>query len=366
MRVLLVNSEGSLRGGEHQTVALALGLRERGCDVHLCVREGSPIIERVSPRVPVAAAPFESVPGVTPWVLRRCIAAWRPEVIHAQTSRAHTHLRFIRLLLSNPPPVVVSRRVAFPVSRGLAGWLKYRTGIAHYIPISDAAARTLRTAGVPEDRMTIVPSGVDVGRFAEARGDEALLARWKVTPEAFIIGTVAAFEEAKGYLVLLEAVRHVLRSHPECRFVWLGSGGDEEWLRGTVERAGLDAAVVVAPLDVPLETVLPLMHLFAFPSLREGLSTALLASLAAGVPVIASDTGGIPEVLGGDCGLLVPPGDVEALARGIVDLIDDERKRRQLVSRGHERAHRYDIVRTIEGTLDVYRGVLTREKRRHR
>lgn len=364
MRVLLVNSERGLRGGEHQTVALARGLRERGCDVYLCVREGSPIIERVAPQLPVATAPFESIPVATPRVLRRCIARWRPDILHAQTARAHTHLRLVRLLLGNPPPVVVSRRVAFPVSRGLAGWLKYRTGIAHYIPISDAAAGTLRAAGIAEDRMTIVPSGVDIGRFAAARGDETLLARWGVTPDAFIIGTVAAFEESKGYLVLLEAVRHVLLRHPACRFVWLGSGGGEGWLRGAAERAGLGAAVVVSPLDAPLETALPLMHLFALPSLREGLSTALLASLAAGIPVVASDTGGIPEVLGGDCGLLVPPGDAHALARGIVDLIEDEGKRRELASRGTERALRYDIGRTIDGTLDVYRAVLARKQRR--
>jgi glycosyltransferase involved in cell wall biosynthesis len=361
VRVLLVNSERSLRGGEHQTVALARGLRERGCDVYLCVRKGSQIIGHVTPHFPVATAPFESIPLMTPHVLRRCIAAWRPDILHAQTSRAHTHLRFVRFLLGNPPPVVVSRRVAFPVSGGPVGWLKYRTGVAHYIPISDAAAGTLRAAGVPADRMTIVPSGIDVARFAAARGDEALLARWGITPDEFIIGTVAAFEESKGYLVLLEAALHVLRRHPECRFVCLGSGGGEEWLRGVVARAGLGAASVVSSLDVPLETILPLMHLFALPSLREGLSTALLAALAAGIPVVASDTGGIPEVLGSDYGLLVPPGDARALARGIIDLIEDERKRRELASRGHTRALQYDIGRTIDGTLGVYRAVLAGE-----
>jgi len=361
VKVLLVNSERSLRGGEHQTVALAHGLRERGCDVYLCVREGSPIIECVCQTTPVATAPFESVPVVTPRVLRRCIAAWRPDILHAQTSRAHTHLRLIRLIMRNPPPVVVSRRVAFPVSRGLAGWLKYRTGIAHYIPISEAAAGILRDAGIPGDRMTVVPSGIDTGRFASARGDVTLTAAWGIEPGAFLVGTVAAFEAEKGYLVLLEAVRRVLRSHPTCRFVWLGRGNGGDWLRGVVERAGLGSAVSVIPLRAPLETVLPLLTLFVLPSLHEGLSTALLAALAAGIPVIASDTGGIPEVLGGGCGILVPPGDPGALARGIIDLLEDGGKRRELVARGRERVLRYDINRTIEGTIEVYRAVLRRE-----
>lgn len=358
MRVLLANSERGLRGGEHQTVALALGLRERGCDVCLCARAGSPIIERVATRVPVIAAPFEPVPFLTPLLLRRYIGRRRPDILHAQTARAHTHLRLARLLISDPPPVVVSRRVAFPVSRGLTGWLKYRTGIAHYIPISNAAADTLRDAGISEERMTVVPSGIDVGLFAGAHGDASVLERWDIPPGTFIVGTVAAFEKAKGYLVLLESVRRIVRRHPRVRFVWVGGGGDVERLRAAVAREGLETAVVVSHLDAPLETVVPHFDLFVLPSLREGLSTALIAALAAGVPVIASETGGIPEVLKGGCGLLVAPGDSAALARGIDALITDEGKRCTLAARGAERARRYDIGRTIAGTLDVYRAVL--------
>ena len=206
--------------------------------------------------------------------------------------------------------------------------------------------------------MTIVQSGIDVARFASGSPDEALLASWHLDRDAFIIGTVAAFEEAKGYLVLLDAVRHVVDRHRQCRFVWLGTGGDAEWLREAAERRGLEGEIVISRISSPLETALPLMHLFVLPSLSEGLSTALLAALAAGLPVVASDTGGIPEVIGSGCGVLVPPGDAEELAGSVIALTEDEGWRRELSIRGRERALRFDIGRTVEATLDVYRAVL--------
>lgn len=363
MKVLLVNSEQGLRGGEHQTVALGLGLRERGCDVCLCVREGAAIIERIPRSIPLITAPFEPVPGATLRTLLRCITGWRPGILHAQTSRAHAHLRFARLFVKNPPPLVVSRRVAFPISRGIAGWLKYRTGVAHYIPISAAAARALRDGGVPEERMTIVPSGIPVERFGAARGDETILAGWGVGGNVDVIGTIAAFEREKGYDVLLEAVKRVVRRHAGCRFVWLGDGGGRKRLDRMIDAEGLGGTVITSPLDAPLETVLPHFRLFVLPSLSEGLSTALIAALAAGIPAIASDTGGIPEVIHGGCGVLVPPGDAKALARAITDLLEDEDKRTTLSAKGRERARFYDITRTIDSTFGIYRSVLGEESR---
>jgi glycosyltransferase involved in cell wall biosynthesis len=363
VKVLLVNSEHGLRGGEHQTVALGLGLRERGCEVCLCVREGSPIIDRIPRSIPVVTAPFEPVPSGTLRTLHRCITGWRPGILHAQTSRAHTHLRLARLFVKDPPPLVVSRRVAFPISRGIAGWLKYRAGVAHYIPISVAAARSLRDGGVPGERMTIVPSGIPVERFATARGDETILAGWGVGGNAAVIGTVAAFEMEKGYGVLLDAVKRVVRRHAACRFVWLGNGGGRKRLDRMIDEEGLGGTVITSTLSAPLETVLPHFRLFVLPSLSEGLSTALIAALAAGIPAVASDTGGIPEVIHGGCGVLVPPGDAGALARAITDLLEDEGKRRMLSAKGRERARFYDITRTIDGTLGIYRSVLGEESR---
>ncbi|MCK4236883.1 MAG: glycosyltransferase, partial [Candidatus Krumholzibacteria bacterium] len=129
MKVLLVNSEKGMRGGEHQTAALGLGLKRKGCEVRLAVPPGAPIIDRISGFLPFVTFRFETLPFGTPASLSRLIATWKPDILHAQTSRAHTHLWIARLFLKDAPPLVVSRRVAFGVSGCVSGRFKYRMGV---------------------------------------------------------------------------------------------------------------------------------------------------------------------------------------------------------------------------------------------
>ncbi|UCF05961.1 MAG: glycosyltransferase [bacterium] len=359
MRVLLANSERGMRGGELQTLALATGLRERGCEVNVAVAKNAGLIRELEGRIDYAVFRFESPPLVTPSSLARLIAGWHPHILHAQTSRAHTCLWFARRLLRLAPPLVVSRRVAFRTTRGVPGYLKYRTGVAHYIPISQAAAGELAASGIPADSMTIIPSGIDVGRFRQSRGDGGLLPHWGVDRRQFLIATVGAFEREKGYDTLVRAAGKVLGSHPSARFLWFGEGSRRSHLIRTVRSEGLEGRVLLLPIERPLEEVLPLFDLFVLPSLSEGLSTALMAALASGLPVVASDTGGIPEVVSSGWGSLVPPGDHTALAEAIIALIDDDVRRGECAKAGRERAAAFDIAHTVDRTLQVYRDVLS-------
>jgi glycosyltransferase involved in cell wall biosynthesis len=361
VRVLLANSERGLRGGELQTIALGLGLGEKGHEVRLAARRGSRIVEQASDRIPCRFFAFESVPLVTPAAIAGLIASWKPDILHAHTSTAHTHLWIARRLASNPPPLVVSRRVAFRVSRGVSGMLKYRTGVAHYIPISRAAAEGLRAVGVDENRMTIIPSGIDVASFRESSGDRDFLAAAGVGTEKLCIGTVAAYEREKGLEILIDAAREVTARRPGARFVILGGGRLEKRLKRRIDGMGLCDRVHLVRQDRPLERVLPLFDIFVLPSLEEGLSSALLAALASGLPVVASDTGGIPEVIGGGYGILVPPGDAQALAGALLKLIDDGELRAALASSAALRALDFDITATIDRTVEVYHSVLGNE-----
>jgi glycosyltransferase involved in cell wall biosynthesis len=357
MRVLLANSEAGFRGGELQTLALARGLRGEGCEVLIASRAGSALAARAAIDGEVAEYAFERPPVFTPCALARLISRWRPTVLHAQTSGAHTHLWLARALVRGSPPLVVSRRVAFPVGRDPFSTLKYRTGVAHYIPISRAAAGSLLARGVSPAVMTVVPSGVDLASFTGAVGDAKLAASWGIEQGDCVIGTVAAFEREKGHRTLLDAAAAVLREHPRSRFVMAGEGR----LRRAIERAAAllpcGGRIVFVPPGAPLEKMLPLFDVFVLPSLREGLSTALIAAMASGLPVVASRTGGIPEVVSDGSGILVPPGDAAALARAIGRLLSDAGLREALGREARKRASAFDIGRTVRGILEVYRMV---------
>jgi glycosyltransferase involved in cell wall biosynthesis len=358
MRILLVNSERGFRGGEFQTAALAKGLSERGIDVHVAAASRSRLAREIGGRVPVHQFSFEALPLWTPIGLGRLIRRIGVGLVHAQTSRAHTHAWMALRLLRDAPPLVVSRRVAFETSGGFLSRRKYLSGVAHYLPISEAAAASLRSAGVPKERMTIVPSGVNVSAFRDAVGDDALLGRWGRVGGRAVIGAVAALEREKGLDILVKSAGLVLGERDDCIFVIIGEGAERRRLEKQIRQSGLEGRVVLAGPPESLERALPLFTIFILPSLEEGMSTSLVAAMAAGRAVIATRTGGIPEVVGNDAAILVPPGDAEALARAIVALLGDPERRAALSERAARRAGEFNVERTIDATVVFYRSIL--------
>jgi glycosyltransferase involved in cell wall biosynthesis len=354
MRVILANSEPGFRGGEHQTVALAKGLLDAGLDVHAAVARGSRLEAELSGSIEVHPLAFESVPIVTPIRLRGMISSLGADILHAQTSRSHTHLWLARMLLDDPPPLVVSRRVAFKPRGGL----KYRSGIAHYIPISLAAARGLSSVGVPDQEMTVIPSGIDVRSFHGSSGDERLIEGWGFGPGRTLIGTVAALEREKGLMTLIAAAHKIIMQRDGCDFLVVGEGRLERELADEIERRQITDRMKIRPQTAPLQDIMPLFDIYILPSLAEGLSTALIAAAATGLPIVASGVGGIPEIIGDDGGLLVLPGDAGELSSAVTRLLDDASLRGEISAKAARRADAFDIERTVQATAEVYRRVI--------
>ena len=366
MKVLLANDEQGFRGGEHQTIALAVGLAARGCEVAIACRAGSPTAERAaSEGIERIVLAFGKWPVATPIALARYISMLRPDICHAQTAGAHTHLWFARASVSSPPPLVVSRRVAFRIVPTPLALIKYRRGVAHFIPISQAAAESLARIGVPAGKMTIIPSGIETARFAR-RAEGAGRRRLGIRDDELVVGTVAAFEAEKGLSTLVDAAAALRSRGLRVRFVLAGEGRLGLRLAQQAARAGLGESMIFAQRDLALEETLGAFDIFALPSLEEGLSTALLAAMASGLPVAASDTGGIPEAVCPECAILVPPGDAGALAAALGRLLGDADLRRRMGEAGKARAALFDISITVDRTLELYRAVLANHETKSR
>ena len=354
MRIILANSEKGWRGGELQTMELARGLERGGCEVMIASRVRSELARRASGVFPLREFLFEAVPLGTPFAMARLISRWRADILHAQTSDAHTHLWIARKLCAGAPPLVVSRRVAFRIGRNPLSILKYRTGVAHFIPISRAAAESLLALGVHESRLTVIPSGIDVDAFVDAAGSHEVAEKWGLQRGEFVVGTVASFEPEKGHETLVRAAEGIVRSHPAARFILVGEGRLRSRIEEKAKIAGIAGRLMCVSQEAPLENLLPLFDIFVLPSLEEGLSTALIAAMAAGLPVVASMTGGIPDVVSGDSGVLVPPGDHAALSRAITVLMHDADLRRRMGEAGAKKAANFEIGRTVARIREVY------------
>jgi len=129
--------------------------------------------------------------------------------------------------------------------------------------------------------------------------------------------------------------------------------------RETVRRLGLEGNVVFTG-QIREQDKAPLFSaatVFAFPSLYEGFGIPVLEAMACGTPVLTSNLSALPEVAG-DAGLLIDPYDTDAIAQGLVDLLDHQERREELARRGLERARRFTWRQVAEQTVRVYRSVV--------
>src|SRR2546421_2569880 len=233
------------------------------------------------------------------------------------------------------------------------GFLRMQCRVARQMPriitVSESSRRDItRDMGVSYERMSIVPVGVDTDHFRPLPRIERVPGR--------IMTTASADVALKGLVPLLEAVAKV-RTERDAELVVVGKPRDGSSIPATIDRLGLDGAVrFVSGVD-PARMV----ELYAeaevaiVPSLYEGFSLPAIEAMAAGVPVVATTGGAIPEVVGrdGTTAALVPPGDAGALAAMIDELLDDPARRASIGLAGRARAvERYSWQATARETLE--------------
>ena len=228
-----------------------------------------------------------------------------------------------------------------------------------YLCISRGVREVLRAGGIAERRLALVPSGVELANGATAAPAADLRALIGAAPAAPVVGTIAALAPHKNHADLLRAARRVVDARPDVHFAWLGEGG----CRGALERQrsglGLERHVHLLGFRPDARALLPQFTVFALASWLEGLCTSLLDAQWAGVPVVATAVGGVPDLIAeGVSGRLVPPRDPEALARALLETLADPGAARARAARARESVRAFSADAMVEGTLAVYREVL--------
>ena len=290
---LHIDTGAEMRGGQWQVLYLVRGLAARGHTARLLAPEGSELLQ---------AAQAQRL-DARPLLMRSLLRASRgADLVHAHDARAHT------LGLWFTKPLIVSRRVAFPVRRGVASRWKYRRA-AHFIAVSEFVKRTLLAASVPESRVSVVYDGVPIPPPAGPVHRERILA-------------LDSDDPGKGKQI--------------------------------IEKAAALADVPIA-FSKNLVRDLPQAALFVYISDLEGLGSAALLAMAHGVPVIASAVGGLPEIVEDGCTGLLTSNQPEMVALQIRRLLDDHSLATRLASRARARVEQeFSVEHMVEKSLFVY------------
>ncbi len=250
----------------------------------------------------------------------------------------HSHLKHADIIASRAAPrlgiPMVSTLHLIEMEVSPLGRLKRRLAArqrmahaARTIAVSEATRRWyLDTFGERPERVVTIRNGIgDPGEVSE--DTRRTVRRELGIPEgAPMVVTIALLRAGKGHDVLLEAAAMV----PDAWFALVGDGPEAERLRSLAGRLGIADRVVFAGFRDDVAAAAAAADVVAHPSLADALATALIYACAVGAPVVASRVGGLPEIVGGGAGVLVPPGDPAALAGAIGSLLGDPGLRREL------------------------------------
>jgi glycosyltransferase involved in cell wall biosynthesis len=205
-------------------------------------------------------------------------------------------------------------------------------------------------------------NGVDVDAFRPGDTSARLTTRndLGVPPEARVMVSVAVLRKPKGLQYLISALSGVVTSVPDAKLVIVGEGDHGSALREQVADLGLSDSVVFTGARSDIADLLAMSDVFVLPTLEDVLPTVVAEAMSAGLPVVASDVGGLPEmVVDGETGYLVPPADVVALSEACSLLLQDQEKARKMGMAGRAVAkERFDARRQAARLDDLYVSML--------
>ncbi|WP_405228013.1 glycosyltransferase family 4 protein [Lentisalinibacter sediminis] len=339
LKIAHINLARGFRGGERQTELLIRALAKRKIRQKLIARRSQPLCERLRDIDSLDVAEVSTIFGA-------CHESRLASLIHVHDGRSIQAAALSKTLFNTP--YIVTRRVDNPIRSNFLTRRMYVRASA-LVALSNAIVEQIRrfdTRLQPE----VIPSAWNPVE-PDPRRTHGLRSSYG---GAFTVGNVGALDQAhKGQMAIISAARAL----PDVLFVLVGSGRDETLFREAA--SGLENVRFAGQVD-NVASYLASFDIFAFPSLHEGLGSILLDALRLGVPVVASDVGGIPDIITDDVnGMLIPAGDAESLTAAVERLAGHPELRQRYAEAGKAAAEAYSPDAMTSRYMDLYRRVLS-------
>jgi len=368
-----------LRGGQRQLLYLVKELNKLGHMNHIVCRKNSPLcLAALKKGFSVTTLPyfFEWDP-VSALLLNnkiRTMAAARvhrgPPILHSHTS--HTAAVSYLASIAMPCVRVAHRRVDFVPGRGFSSRLKYETA-GRVIAISNPVKKIMLSLGLPESKVTVVNSTVDLDETPWKNGDfekyreaarRAIAGRFGIPAECPWVGSLIALVPHKDPENFVRAAALVAEKHPEVRFLLAGAGGLAEKVRRLAEALDLAGKFHLLGHYGDSYELLSALDIFVLPSCEEGMGSVLIEAMNSRLPIVATRAGGITDVIEDRTnGLLAEIKDPAGLAAAQIELLEDPSLRRRLADEGHRRRLDFSSPGMAELTLKIYEQELARISR---
>ena len=367
-KLTILHTEASKGWGGQEIRIFQESLRfaELGHRVLIACHEGSGLArkaEEVGLQVRIIPMRFACDPAAI-YKFYRLIKTEKVDIIHTHSSKdswiAGTAGRI------SQTPVVRSRHLSTPVRQSLMAAFVY----SHLCDIIITSGMHIREALITKnkidpDRIVSIPAGVDTKKYdINIKGDN-IRAEFGLIGSYPVVGSVAILRRWKGHHFILEAVPRIISAFPDAKFLITGDGPQWDNLNMKIRELGIEKHVIMTGFRNDISEIMSALDIFILPSTAsEATSQVIPQALSMGKPVIATNVGGLPEIIeDGVTGLLIPPGDPDAIAGAVLRMAEHKEEAQKMAVKGRDKILKdFTFQGMIDRTAGVYYDVL--EKRR--
>jgi len=339
MLITHLNFAKGFRGGERQTQLLIEELSQLHYQQKLLVRKGSELTKRCKD-----IQNLEIIEISKPYIFSLAQIKGTT-LLHAHETKALQFAYFVNIL--KKIPYIVTRRVDNPIKQNFLNSQMYSKAFVA-VALSNAIKREILKVA-PDAKTEVIPSAF-TNTIVNQEKAEVIKSRFD---GKFLIGNVGALDDKhKGQSYLIEAAKMLEKSHPDIHFLFVGKGEDEEKLK---EQAKLLTNITFEGFVNNVNDYISSFNLFVFPSNNEGLGSILLDVMQLQVPIIATNVGGIPDIIENEKnGLLIPAKNPNAIKESILRLYNDAIFAEQLAKNAYKDIDKYSTQNMASAYTKIY------------
>jgi len=360
INILHIDSESTWRGGENQLLLLHQGLIQLGHSSMIITQPNSELAIKLR----MMNENFVEIPMRSEFdfpaagKISRIIKNKRIHIIHTHTAHSHS-IGVLAKMLRRSVKLIAHRRVDFPLKKNIFSRMKY-SKTDRIIAISEGVKNALLKSGIEEKRIAIVYSGIDLSRFDRKFDLDALRKEYRIIEGKFIVGNIAHLAEHKGHKYLIESAKIVTEQAQDTLFVIVGEGKLKLELKLLARKLGVNDKIIFTGFREDIPELLYIFDIFVLSSYLEGLCTSLMDAMVMRKAIVATNVGGIPEVVkDGVNGILVPPKNPEKLAEAILTLRHNDELRKNMGNAGRNIVEeKFSSARMVLNVEKVYYDIL--------
>ncbi len=361
IRIIHIDTGIDWRGGQQQAYYLHQKLTERKIFSLMICNKYSELFNRCKKNnLPVIAIKmFGEADVMAAFKISKICKKEKINIIQCHSSHSQTLGIFARLFNRNVKLFTV-RRVDFSIKKNLLSIYKYNTKlIDRIICVSNGIKNILIEDHIYKDKLITIHDGIPLNKFTKINRNFNLKKYYSIRENNIIVGTVAAFVGHKDYPNLINAAKIVLNQTENVTFIFTGTGPLKLEMENLVEKLGLARKIIFAGFRENIEDYIASFDIFVLSSKQEGLGSSLLDAQGAGVPVISTNTGGIPEIIEhNNNGILVEKEKSSQLAKAILDLVNNPERRKNLSKNALKSVGKFSIENIVDNYINLYKEIL--------